>query len=103
STTQDRTSKYEGGQASISWVKDRSNFRAGLYGFAQQDYQLFGLLCHDASQCENVDPPESHSPHGSLVAAYAEEQFKPTSWLSLNAGLRQTHFSGDVVENATSP
>jgi outer membrane cobalamin receptor len=103
STTQDRTSKYEGGQAAISWVKDRSNFRAGLYGFAQQDYQLFGLLCHDASQCENVDPPESHSPHGSLVAAYAEEQFKPTSWLSLNAGLRQTHFSGDVVENATSP
>jgi outer membrane cobalamin receptor len=103
STTQDRTSKYEGGQAAISWVKDRSNFRAGLYGFSQQDYQLFGLLCHDASQCENVDPPESHSPHGSLVAAYAEEQFKPTSWLSLNAGLRQTHFSGDVVENATSP
>jgi outer membrane cobalamin receptor len=103
STTQDRTSKYEGGQAAISWVKDRSNFRAGLYGFGQQDYQLFGLLCHDVSQCENVDPPESHSPHGSLVAAYAEEQFKPTSWLSLNAGLRQTHFSGDVVENATSP
>jgi outer membrane receptor protein involved in Fe transport len=26
-----------------------------------------------------------------------------TSWLSVNAGLRQTHFSGDVVENATSP
>jgi hypothetical protein len=26
-----------------------------------------------------------------------------TSWLTLNAGVRQTHFSGGVVENATSP
>jgi outer membrane receptor protein involved in Fe transport len=103
SATQDRTSKYEGGQTTLSWVKDRSNLRAGLYGFSQQDNQLFGLICHDLSQCQNVDPPEQHSPHGSLAAAYAEEQFKLTPWLILNAGLRQTHFSGDVVENAASP
>ncbi|HEV1993429.1 MAG TPA: TonB-dependent receptor [Candidatus Acidoferrum sp.] len=103
SATENRRSKYEGGQATLSWVKNRSNFRAGLYGFAQQDDQLFGLLCHDHSQCQNVDPPERHSPGGGLAAVYAEEQFKATSWLSLNAGLRQTHFSGGVVENATSP
>src|SRR5438874_9732079 len=103
SANETRRSKYEGGQATLSWVKGRNNLRAGLYGFAQQDNQLFGLICHDPAQCENVDPPESHNPDGSLSAVYAEEQFKATSWLSLNAGFRQTHFSGGVVENASSP
>jgi outer membrane cobalamin receptor len=103
SATEDRNSKYEGGQATLSWNKNRSNLRVGLYGFSQQDGQLFGLLCHDPSQCENLDPPERHSPDGGLAAVYAEEQFKATSWLNLNAGLRQTHFSGGMVENATSP
>jgi outer membrane cobalamin receptor len=103
SATEDRSSKYEGGQATLSWIKNRSNLRVGLYGFSQQDSQLFGLISHDPSQCQNVDPPERHSPDGGLAAVYAEEQFKATSWLTLNAGLRQTHFSGGVVENATSP
>ena len=103
SATENRDSKYEGGQATLSWIKNRSNFRAGIYGFSQQDAQLFGLLCHDLSQCQTVDPPERQSPSGGLTAIYAEEQFKATSWLSLDAGLRQTHFSGSVVENATSP
>ena len=103
SANETRPSKFEGGQATLSWIKARSNFRAGLYGFAQQDDQLFGLICHDPAQCQNVDPAESHSPDGSLAAVYVEEQFKATSWLTLNGGLRQTHFSGGVVENASSP
>ena len=103
SATEDRRSKYEGGQATLSWIKARSNFRVGLYGFSQQDDQLFGLICHDSSQCQSVDPAESHSPDGSLAVVYAEEQFKATSWLTWNGGLRQTHFSGGVVENASSP
>ncbi len=101
SATENRSSKYEGGQATLSWIKSRSNLRLGLYGFSQQDGQLFGLLCHDPAQCENVDP-ERHSPDGSLSAVYGEEQFKATSRLALNAGFRQTHFSGGTVENASS-
>lgn len=103
STTEKRSSKYEGGQALMSWVKDRNNLRAGIYGFAQQDNQVFGLIYNDNSGTPNLDPPDVESPVGSLTAVYAEDQFKPTSWLSLNAGIRQTHFSGGVVENATSP
>jgi outer membrane cobalamin receptor len=103
SASEDRSSKYEGGQATLSWIKNRSNLRVGLYGFSQQDDQLFGLLCHDPAQCENVDPPERQSPGGSLTAVYAEEQFKATSWFAVNAGIRQTHFSGGVVENVSSP
>jgi hypothetical protein len=95
--TDDRSSKYEGGQATLSWISGRNNARAGIYGFGQQDDQLFGLAGNGTAFQTKV--PAS----GGLAAAYIEEQFKATSWLSLNAGLRQTHFSGVVVENATSP
>jgi len=102
SAAEKRSSKYEGGQVTMSWVKDRNNLRAGIYGFAQQDNQLFGLIFDDNS-APNLNPPDVETPVGSLVAVYAEDQLKATSWLTLNAGLRQTHFSGGVVENATSP
>ena len=103
SATENRSSKYEGGQATLSWVKKRSNLRVGFSGFAQQDHQLFGLHCHDPLQCVGLTTPEILDSTGSLAVVYAEDQLKATSWLTLNAGVRQTHFSGGVVENATSP
>ena len=99
--TQDRSSKYGGGQANVSWIKGRNNARAGLYSFAQQDDQFFHVIYNDRSN--TVIPALAQSPTGSLIAAFVEDQFKPTSWLTLNAGLRQTHFSGALAENATSP
>ncbi len=102
SATEDRSSKYAGGQATLAWVKQRNNLRAGFYGFAQQDHQLFGLIFNDGSQ-PNLSPPDVENPDGSLVSFYAEDQLRVSSWLTLNGGVRQTHFSGGVVENATSP
>jgi outer membrane cobalamin receptor len=99
--TQDRSSKYEGGQATLAYVKGRNNARAGIYGFGQQDSQLFGLLFNDGSGTSPLRDTENIS--GGLLALYAEDQFRLTSLLTLNAGIRQTHFSGGVVENATSP
>jgi outer membrane receptor protein involved in Fe transport len=108
SATEHRSSNYAGGQATLSWVQNRNSFRAGLYGFSQQDHQTFGLVCHDQSQmsCQgNPSNPlmEIDNPSGGQFAVYAEDQLKATSWLTLSAGLRRTHFSGGVVENATSP
>jgi outer membrane cobalamin receptor len=111
STTQNRSSKYEGGQTTLSWIKDRNNFRGGLYSFAQQDDQLFALTYNcptpPTASCPETSAddltPTKQNPHGSIIAAYVEDQFKATSWLTLNAGVRQTHFSGNLVENATSP
>jgi hypothetical protein len=104
SATENVSSNYEGGQANLSWIAKRNNLRAGLYGFAEQASQLFGLLCSPTvTGCSNVDPPVTASPNGGLAAAYFEDQFKATSWLWLNAGVRQTHYSASVVENATSP
>ncbi len=36
SATQDRASYYEGGQATLAWIKDRSNFRGGLLASANR-------------------------------------------------------------------
>jgi hypothetical protein len=99
--TQDRSSKYEGGQAILTYVTGRNNARVGIYGFGQQDSQLFGLLFNDGSGTSPLRDIENIS--GRLVALYAEDKFRLTSLLTLNAGIRQTHFSGSVVENATSP
>jgi outer membrane receptor protein involved in Fe transport len=99
--TQDRSSKYGGGQANISWIKGRNNARMGFYSFAQQDDQFFHVVYNDGSG--TVIPPLAQNPTGSLIAAFVEDQFRPTSWLTLNAGLRQTHFSGALAEDATSP
>lgn len=100
-TTQDRSSKYGGGQANVSWIKGRNNARMGLYSFAQKDDQFFHVIYNDGSGL--VIPPLAQSPAGSLIATFVEDQFKPTSWLTLNGGLRETHFSGALTENATSP
>jgi len=99
-STQDRSSKYEGGQGTVSWIAGPNNARAGFYSFAQQDNQFFRVLFNDGS---GTVTPLSQNPDGSLIAVYVEDQIKVNSWLTLNGGLRQTHFSGAVVENATSP
>ena len=98
--TDNHDSKYEGGQATVTYVKGRNNARAGIYGFSQQDNELFGAIFNDLSAPNFQE--QTHI-NGSLEALFAEEQFRLTSWLTLNAGVRQTHFSGSVVENATNP
>ena len=100
STTDRHTSNYFGGQESLRFGWSRNLLEAGLYGFAQWDEQRFGLLFNDGSS-----PPvqQTSSPSGSLVAAYLQDSFRASEWLTLSAGIRLTHFSGEVVENATDP
>ncbi len=97
SATEKRSSNYEGGQAVLSWVYQKSNFRGGVYGFAQQDNQLFSLIYNDGSSPSLTRV--TVSPKGGTIAVYAEEQLRLTNWLTFDAGFRQTHFSGGVVES----
>ena len=105
SATETLSSNYEGGQANLSWIAKRNNLRTGVFGFAEQSSQLFGLVCrgNDPAECSGVTPPVTTNPAGGLAAAYVEDQIKLTSWLTLNGGIRQTHYSAEVVENATDP
>jgi outer membrane receptor protein involved in Fe transport len=38
-----------------------------------------------------------------VVAYFLDDKFKPLSWLTLSAGMRPTHFSGEFAETAISP
>lgn len=100
-STDHRSSTYSGGQASFSTELGRNNLQMGLYGFYQQDNELLGAISNNGSG----NPPFSdrERPTGSLTAFFLDDKFHPLSWLTLSAGLRPTHFSGGVTEDAISP
>ena len=100
-STDHRTSNYAGGQASFSLNIARNNLQTGLYSFYQQDHELFGAIFNDGSG----NPPviDREQPSGSLTAFFLDDKFRPFPWLTLSAGMRPTHFSGGVTENAISP
>ncbi len=100
SARDNRASQYGGAQVTFSAVTAKHNARAGFYGFGQHDSQVFGLIFNDGS---NPNFQDTEKISGNLEAIFAEDAYKLTPWLTLNAGVRQTHFSGAVVENATSP
>jgi outer membrane cobalamin receptor len=100
-TTSDRTSNYAGAQASITSTIKRNTLQGGLYSFGQHDSYLFGAVFNDNSGNENFSIPDSAS--GGVIEEYISDNFKATSWLTLIAGLRQSHFQAQITENVTSP
>ena len=99
--TDHNDSRYEGAQVSLAVTRGRHNARLGVYGFAQQDDSFFRVLATDGS---GDMASENDHPGGGQFSLFAEDQFRAANWLTLNAGLRYTHFSGaDVTEEKTDP
>ena len=107
----DRGSNYVGGVVSVSYTRGRHNARAGLQVFGQRDNQLFGIKAGDGTV--NV-APQRETLWGNVEAVFLEDQYKLTSWLTLNGGVRLTHFGGTgtdtllggnrpISENAADP
>ena len=99
-STMDQTANYGGLQAAVNASVWKNDVEAGAYGFAQHQYNLFDNQFTDGSQ--NF-PASSIGVTGGLASMFISDKFKVTSWLTLIFGLRQTHFTADVVENATDP
>jgi len=99
-TNANQTGDYAGLQATISTVVHRNTISAGLYGYAQHENDLFNVVFNDGSNPAFLTNPILTA---GVEELYAEDNFKATSWLTLNAGLRQTHFSGAITEDATYP
>lgn len=95
----ERGSNYVGGVASLGVNRGRHNLRTGLQVFGQRDNQFFGLGVPGnpkaLTQRQNL--------WGNTEAIFLEDQFKDTRWLTLNAGVRLTHFNGGLSENAADP
>jgi outer membrane receptor protein involved in Fe transport len=109
-TTDNRASFYVGGQASLAVVRGRHNAKIGVYGFGQHDNTLIGVNGNGADPDDPMAgsilvsiPLTRQRARGDLEALFIEDQFKAASWLTINAGMRFTHFSGLITETATSP
>jgi hypothetical protein len=99
-TTSIQTGVYTGGQASFSTVLARNTIRAGVYGYMQQENDLFSVVFNDGSAHNfSVNPVIN----GGVEETYIEDNFRPTNWLTLIGGERQTHFSGLTSEDAAYP
>jgi outer membrane cobalamin receptor len=99
--TDNRSSNYAGGQISLTSTFWKNNVQAGVYAFGQRDNELFGLLFNDGSGNPPISNPESAT--GSVIAGFVDDRLNVTSWLTLMAGMRPTHFSGDVSESTINP
>jgi outer membrane receptor protein involved in Fe transport len=100
SATDNRASTYAGGQVSLGLIRGKHNAKFGFYAFGQHDNTLFALAANDGSG-EGFRQRQIES--GDIEAGFIEEQYKATEWLTFNAGLRLTRFSGSITETAASP
>jgi hypothetical protein len=110
SATDDRTSNYIGGQSTFSASVAHNNIQAGVYGFRQYDTEFFHLIFSDKTMPPIA--PDVENPSGGQIAGFIDDRFNVTSWFTLIAGIRPTHFSGaaqadpmikQVVEDTLNP
>jgi len=93
-TTANETGFYTGLQASISTVVANNAISAGVYGYAQHESDLFSVT--------SVNPINPVITAG-VQESFISDNYKPTPWLTFIGGLRQTHFSGAITEDALYP
>jgi outer membrane receptor protein involved in Fe transport len=67
--------------------------------WAQRDSTFFGITANPAGSV--LQQRERHWANSDAI--FLEDQYKATSWLTLNFGVRLTHYSGLVNENAADP
>jgi hypothetical protein len=110
-STVDQTANYAGAQATLNITSVKNNdIQVGAYGFAQHQGNYFNNVFTDcAPNCQNFGA-SSAAVTGGLIEEYVSDRFKLTSWLTLIAGLRESHFATPgagtepgVIENAADP
>ena len=93
----DRGAQLAGGEAELSGVAGRHNWKAGLSGFAERDDTRFSLAGAGATLGER------EAVWGQVEAAFLQDQFQVAPWLTLNAGVRATRFAATLAETALHP
>jgi hypothetical protein len=105
-TDVNQTSNYAGAQASVNATMIKNNdIQIGVYGFAQHQSNFFNNVFTDcAPACQNFGP-SSATVTGGVAEVFVSDRYKVTSWLTLIAGFRYTHFDSgsSLVENAPDP
>src|SRR5580692_3903762 len=99
-----QTSNYGGLQASVNAHVWKNDIQVGMYGFAQHQSEFFNNVFNPcvAPSCSNT-AASTGAITGGLEEFYVDDKFKVTSWLTLLAGFRQSHFTGDITEDHVYP
>src|ERR1035441_2177277 len=79
--------------------KRRAQMRVVVDFWGQQDDTFFGLTANPGGGVFTQE--EKHWAHSST--AYADDQYQPTSWLTLDLGIRLTRYGGLVNERGGRP
>ena len=92
-------SNYFGARSVLQVQKKKHNAHLGLEVWGQHDNTFFGLTANPGGSVLNQT--ETH--WASSSALFLEDQYKPASWLTFDLGVRLTHYSGLISENAADP
>ncbi|HEY6291696.1 MAG TPA: TonB-dependent receptor [Terriglobia bacterium] len=92
-------SNYVGVRAVLQTQKKKHNARTGLEVWAQHDNAFFGLTANPGSQVLQ----QQERNWANTESVFLEDQYQPTSWFTLDAGIRLQHYGGLVNENAADP
>ncbi len=90
---------YVGARSVLQVQKKRHNARAGVEVWGQRSDALFALMANPGGQA--LQQTELHWANSDAV--FLEDQYKATSWFTLDLGLRLTHYKGLISENAADP
>jgi len=92
-------SNYAGARSVLQVQRKRNDFRGGIEVWGQHDNTFFGLMANPGGAVLN----QQQTNWANSDALFFEDQYKVTTWLTLDLGLRLTHYSGLVSENAADP
>jgi outer membrane receptor protein involved in Fe transport len=99
-TTDRRDSNYVGAYASWTAAVGVHTLRIGTDSFAEHDNSAFGLRETTGSLRAATQQQLLWS---HVVAAFVEDSYRATPWLTFNGGVRFEQFDGTLTERALSP
>lgn len=93
------TSAYAGARAVLELQKKRHSASIGIEVWGQHDNTRFGVTANPGGTVFR----QAERQWASSAALFLEDRYRPVSWLTLNLGLRATHYVGLVTGNAADP
>jgi outer membrane receptor protein involved in Fe transport len=94
-----RRSSYVGVLANLTVPFKKNRFQGGLEAWGQHDNTFFGLAANPGTKLLQQD----FRPWGNDEALFFGDRYQVSPWLTLNGGLRLTHYGGLASENAADP
>jgi hypothetical protein len=99
-TQDDRTSNYVGAYVNLTRTIGRHTVRVGTDSFGEHWSSLFGLT---ATTGNKLSLTESEKLWATVFSMFAEDTFRVTSRVTINAGYRFERFGGTLTEYGNSP